>query len=347
MRQARRPPAVPPTPVRPRLHPALAVLWRGPATAQVGSRSGSGVVLEGLSPGQAAVLRRLDGSLDRAGLERLAEAHEPGDPRLASEAVDELLAALESGGVLLRGPGDGRALAAVPLATRDRLGPDAAERSLGYAGGDCTGVGAGDGAALLARRATRRVCLIGVGRVADLLAEDLRGSGLAGLDRASADGLWQVLDDGVPDLAVVVAGPGADPRDLLPLHEALVDHLCVDVEPHRCVIGPLVRPGLTACRTCLDLDRSDVDPGWPVLRAQVLGRAAPSTDSSLAPLAAATAALEVLTVLDGRRTPLTEGGTLEVGLPHGAALHRTWRAHDACPCGAGSTHRQGAGTAGR
>lgn len=51
-----------------------------------------------------------------------------------------------------------------------------------------------------------------------------------------------------------------------------VPHLQVVTGDRTIRIGPVVRPGLTACAHCLDLHRADHDSSWGVLAAQLWGR---------------------------------------------------------------------------
>src|SRR5258708_24971775 len=66
-------------------------------------------------------------------------------------------------------------------------------------------------------------------------------------------------------------------------------HLVASASEAIGVVGPLVIPGRTACLRCLDLFRTDRDPAWPLILAQLAGRP-PSPVACDAPLAAAVAA---------------------------------------------------------
>ena len=78
----------------------------------------------------------------------------------------------------------------------------------------------------------------------------------------------------VPDLAVLTdaAVPVAGVVDALLARR--VPHLAVRLRDGSGVIGPLVLPGRTSCLRCLDLQRAAQDPGWPLVAAQLTGRAA-------------------------------------------------------------------------
>jgi hypothetical protein len=98
-------------------------------------------------------------------------------------------------------------------------------------------------------------------------------------------------------------------------------------------VGPFVLPGRSSCLRCADLHRSDRDPGWPAVAAQ-LGAVPARTacDVALATLVAAQAALQVLCLIDGGPLPPTVGGTLETRLPAGVTRRRGWAVHPACGC---------------
>jgi bacteriocin biosynthesis cyclodehydratase domain-containing protein len=119
-----------------------------------------------------------------------------------------------------------------------------------------------------------------------------------------------------------------------------VAHLAVRAEEAIGVVGPLVRPGQTACLRCLDLTRAGLDPAWPLILAQLAARAAdPSAcDAALAAAVAAQAAAQSLAFVDrayagGRAGHPAENGTLELVLPGWQWRRRTWPRHPACACG--------------
>lgn len=51
-----------------------------------------------------------------------------------------------------------------------------------------------------------------------------------------------------------------------------VAHLPVAFEPGRVTVGPLVVPGVSACLACRDAHARDLDPAWPLLHTQMIGR---------------------------------------------------------------------------
>jgi bacteriocin biosynthesis cyclodehydratase domain-containing protein len=109
-------------------------------------------------------------------------------------------------------------------------------------------------------------------------------------------------------------------------------HLALWVRDGTVVVGPLVRPGRSACLQCIELHRADLDPDWPAIAAQLhtspeIGEPVLATTALSA---AAFAAHEVLTHIDGD-TPSTLGATVEISEP-GHSVRRQWSQHPACGC---------------
>jgi bacteriocin biosynthesis cyclodehydratase domain-containing protein len=109
-------------------------------------------------------------------------------------------------------------------------------------------------------------------------------------------------------------------------------HLAVSVRDATVVVGPLVRPGQSPCLNCLDLHRSDLDPDWQAVAAQL--HTSPDVSEPVAATtcltAAAFAAYEVLTHIDGG-APSTLGATVEIIEP-GRSTRRQWSQHPSCGC---------------
>jgi hypothetical protein len=152
-------------------------------------------------------------------------------------------------------------------------------------------------------------------------------------------------------VVVLVRAAAADSVAADRLLAADVPHLSVVVREAGHVVRPHLLPGTGPCLRCLDLHRTDRDPAWPRLLAQLPGRARPADagETASSRLGAALAALQVLAHLDGlamlARTPGAPGGptaavppasvgaTLEVELPDGLVSRRPWPVHPACGCG--------------
>jgi bacteriocin biosynthesis cyclodehydratase domain-containing protein len=330
--------------VRPALKAGLLPVWRDRDTVQIGIDPRRAVALTGLG-GAADVLRLLDGSRDREQV--LAAARERGIPRPVTERILTLLAA---GGVLDDVPAG--ALRSLPQERRRRLAAELAASALARGHSDA-------GASALARRDAARVAIHGEGRVAAAIADILVTSGVGRVtvgDRRTRRGRSRQAPPArdirgraagapLPDLAILVGFPAVAAGQGAGLPGALmrsgVAHLAVRAEEAIGVVGPLVRPGSTACLRCLDLTRAGLDPAWPLILAQLAGRAPdpPACDAALAAAVAAQAAAQALACLDrGYAAQPAENGTLELVLPGWQWRRRTWPRHPACGC-AGSGGR--------
>jgi bacteriocin biosynthesis cyclodehydratase domain-containing protein len=306
----------------------------------------------------------------------IAAATDAGVDPLALRAV---LADLRAGGVLAEaGPGgaprgsppDGTPARAFGApAAAGRLGPDLA--SLSLLDDVATPLDA------LRRRRRASVLVHGAGRVgvgtATLLAAagvgrvhvadrgpvrpgDVAPGGFAAadVDRSRSGAAAEALRRAAPEVQTGAVPPGRRP-DLVVLtgtdpvdaelrgvlHAGRVPHLVTGVRETTAVVGPLVMPGRTSCLRCADLHRTDRDPAWPVVAAQLTGarrRREEPCDVALASLAASIAALQALALLDGR-SAVAAGATLELALSDGRLRRRRWPPHHRCGCGAGRMER--------
>lgn len=127
---------------------------------------------------------------------------------------------------------------------------------------------------------------------------------------------WPEDVDRVP--VIVVAHRLLDPRRAARLASADVAHLPLELSGDRVSIGPLVVPGRTGCLACLHTHRREADPTWPLLAAQLLGRAPAPTDPAL---------LLEAGLLAGRllRTP-PSAASMSVAVSS-SSVRRSWRAH--------------------
>jgi len=137
----------------------------------------------------------------------------------------------------------------------------------------------------------------------------------------------------LPDLAVLV---GLHDHELASaLVRERVPHLAASASEAIGVVGPLVVPGQSACLRCLDLARTDRDPAWPLILAQLAGREPhpAACDAALATAVAAQTASQALAFVD-RATPASAvvNGTLELVLPDWQWRRRTWPPHHKCSC---------------
>ena len=339
--------------MRPVLTPAARRLWRDPTTLQLGHGTARAAVLAGVEPRTRAALALLDGTRDREQL--LEAARRAGcDP----ERVTVLLDLLRETGLLEDAADERAALAGLTPPERERLGADLGSWALVRGDGGLPAAG---------YRTSTRILVVGAGRVGGPLAAMLAAAGIGGVDIAD-DGITRPEDTGVGGLELAdvgrsrgeatrerlrrnapsvsaVAGAAPDVVVLAPsrteeLEEARrrvppgVPYLLAEVRGAVGVVGPLVLPGRSACLTCLDLTRTDLDPQWPAVAAQLAGptRSRPACDGPLAVMVAAQAAQQVLGLVDGTADPASIDATLEIALPDWRWRRRSWAQHPACGC---------------
>ena len=137
----------------------------------------------------------------------------------------------------------------------------------------------------------------------------------------------------VVDVAVVADAAVHDTMLATRLVGERVPHLAVQVVDGRAVVGPLVFPGRTGCLRCADLHRSERDPCWPRLAAQLAGRPSTASHAGTA-VAAGLAAEQVLGLLAGSGEPATIGAGLDLDPLTGVVLREPRPAHPECGCGA-------------
>jgi len=300
--------------MRPALRAGLLPLWRDPDTIQIGVDPRRAVALAGVGAA-AAMFGLLDGSRDRTQL--VAAAGGLGIPAPMAERTLTLLA---SAGLLIDFPA--ALVRALAPETRARLLPELAAVSLARQDTD-------GGAQLLARRAAASVQIRGRGRIAAAIADVLTASGVS--VAPAPDGQPMPASREPPPALVILAGqlPGPAARPIRPAH------LAVTAEEAIGIVGPLVRPGVSACLRCLDLTRADLDPAWPLILAQVTGRQAEpaACGAALAAAVAAQAATQALQFIDRPGAPgPAENATLELVQPEWQWRRRSWPPHPACTC---------------
>ena len=336
--------------MRPVLSPAARRLWRDQETLQLGRAPDRAAVLAGLDPAARAVLALLAGTRDLAAVR--SAALQAGCP---ADRADALLGLLQAGGLLVDAAD--RWPDRLELTDRDRLAADVASLTL---------VQRGSGLGALGRRDRAAVVVLGAGRIGAPLAALLCAAGVGTVD-VSDDGRVRSQDLAVgglelrdvgrrrgeavrdrlrsdfpatrtgpvprPDLVVLAPAAQLDELDPPALTRSAVPHLLAEVRDTVGVVGPLVLPGASACLHCVDLDRSERDPHWPVLAAQLssMTRSLPACDSALAAAVTAQAALQVLALLDGSE-PASVDGSLELALPDWRWRRRSRRPHAACEC---------------
>jgi hypothetical protein len=338
--------------MRPALKPGLLPVWRDRDTLQIGIDPRRAVALTGMRSA-AAVLGLLDGSRDRGQV--IAAAAEHG---IQAQAADRVITLLTAAGTLCDFPAS--TIATVPDQARARLAAELATASLAHGDGD-------GGAHVLVRRQGAVIRVHGTGQVGSCIASLLAASGIGAVvsagpaaagppSRAAGPGDWpppMAVPAGTPrrasggkptetrsragkrpDLAVLA--DRHDPEMASALVRDGIPHLAASAGEAIGVVGPLVVAGQSACLRCLDLARSDRDPAWPLILAQLAGRQ-PDPLACDAPLAAAVAALAAAQALAFIDRPAEAGatvnGTLELVLPDWQWRRRTWPPHRDCSCG--------------
>ncbi len=328
--------------MRPALKPGLLPVWRNRDTVQIGIDPRRAIALTGMRDA-ARMLRLLDGSRSRAQV--ITAAADLGIP---AEAADRVLTLLAAGGAL----DDIPASTSPPLtaATRSRLSPELATAALANGDGD-------GGARTLARRQLARVRVHGTSRAGLQTAGLLTMAGIGQVTSTGPAprtpeqaGMPPPPDDpAMPALGRARSGPASGRRPdlviIVDTHQRdLPDQLTRGRIPHLVaaageaigVVGPLVLPGASACVRCLDLARADRDPAWPLILAQLAGRAADplACDAVLATTVAAQTAAQALRFIDrGAAAADTANGTIELILPDWRWRRRSWEPHQRCGCG--------------
>lgn len=148
---------------------------------------------------------------------------------------------------------------------------------------------------------------------ADALAGALGVAGMEVVDTTR----WARPDPDPAVPVIVVAHRLVEPRRAALLMAHDVTHLPIELAGDRVTIGPLVVPGTTGCLACRHAHRRDADPTWPLLAAQLLGRAAFRTDLALLWEAGIVAAR-----LLAAPTPQPASVTLSA-----EAVRRSWHGH--------------------
>ena len=258
-----------------------------------------------------------------------------------------------------------------PGAARPPAGADSART-----GADLAALGLrhrlpGGGRRAWERRGQRSVQVVGLGRIGTVVARSLAACGVGtvvpvdpgpvgptdlspggyrpkDLGRRRQDATCEALRELAPEVhsaasyrpwwdLVVVAPADRHPVDvLLGLTREGTAHLLVETWPDRAGLGPLVIPDRSPCTHCRDLARTEQDPGWPMVLAQLSRTDRPGArngDTMLSGLVAAQAALHALAYLDGG-TPPSVNGYLEYPLPFGEPIRSDLSFHPACGCAA-------------
>ena len=328
---------------RPLLKTLWPVLRRGGGCVQFGTDPDHAVVIEGLHEDEVSALQSLDGTREVPAV-------------LRSPAGQDLLDLLLGHGLVVE-VGDPVTL---PPSVRALLAHDAQALLR-------TASPPRQGYAVLARRRAAHLFVVGRGELPSALAAQLRHAGVGTVRQG-----FEVADDWeqlqgrpaggastthtaastsarslgpderssptLPALVVLVGSYALDAAAAGPWQARGIPVLPVVLHGLEAVVGPVVVPH-GPCLRCLDLARSDLDPGWPALLGQLVPPrvgAGPevSGETTLVGLATSMTAMVALAVLDGQALPV--GRSLEVSLPWPRVRQRQWEVHPRCDCGAGS-----------
>lgn len=145
-----------------------------------------------------------------------------------------------------------------------------------------------------AGRGAAIVVIDGTGPTAARILTLLREAGIDARSGLATDD--PAVDDAAA--AIVVASFAVAPHRHQRWLRRDIPHLAVVFGDAGATVGPLVRPGDSACLRCLDLHRRDTDPAWPALAAQLHTRPAPGESELVCGAVASAAASVVLAALD-------------------------------------------------
>ncbi|MES2094081.1 MAG: hypothetical protein V4531_09760 [Actinomycetota bacterium] len=161
----------------------------------------------------------------------------------------------------------------------------------------------------------------GTGETADRVRRHLVDAGVVVLpDRPES----------TPEIAVIVAHYVIEPEDHGRWLRRDIPHLAVVFGDEAVRVGPIIRPGAGPCLYCLELHRTDSDPSWPALAAQLWHRRSGIESPLLASEVAATVARLVLTRRKVRR--ITPPTTIEIDAATGERILLEWGGHPQCGC---------------
>lgn len=324
---------------RPRLKSHVQPLRRGPGSLQLGVRPDNGVVLDGLSEAEIAVVEGLDGSLGIQSLYAVAAA-----AGVAAGRLSALIATLDEHHLLVDAVTDRASLSPIDEPRRHLLQPGAAAVAAAY------GL-SGDGLDRVAARSAQHVVIDAEGDLPCALADLLRVGGIGrvslganalnmlDLELRSHRGAGRAAFGSapkLPDLVVLAATGALRPDAGGPWLRRGIPHLPLVVQGHRVQVGPLITGGGGPCLSCLDLHRRDRDAAWPALLSQLAPQGpfipgAPiSLESTLTAMTIGAAAMIVHTCLDGQ--PVPNDLSLELSLPWPTIQNRRWLSHPLCDC---------------
>lgn len=185
-----------------------------------------------------------------------------------------------------------------------------------------------------------RVRIHGRGPLTDKLSESLRDVGTRTVTSVQRP---RQRPDGWSDahLVVLTDFQTHDPAVVNILMHQRIPHLSVRLRDGVGIVGPLVLPGSSSCLRCADFHRAELDPQWPMIAAQLVGKPGYASAATIrATVALAHEQLEQIAtglsptsaVLDA--APDLIDHTLEFHANPVRLRRKHWPAHPSCSCAA-------------
>ena len=192
-----------------------------------------------------------------------------------------------------------------------------------------------------ARRNTATVRIHGVGPLSDAVERALVTGGVS-TRRSRGYRNTDVVRSWNEQLVVLADDVVTDPRLVSDLVRCGLPHLSVRIRDGNGVVGPLVLPGRSSCLRCADIIRSELDPHWLHLSAQLLGSAG-HAESAMIHASVALALAEIDATLGALDQPGVEdlpsaataaslSSTLEIALRPYRITTRRWPRQISCSC---------------
>lgn len=183
-----------------------------------------------------------------------------------------------------------------------------------------------------AARRTVSVRIHGVGPLSDAVERALVTGGVS-TRRSRGYRNTDVVRTWNEQLVVLADDVVTDPRLVSDLVRCGLPHLSVRIRDGNGVIGPLVVPGQSSCLRCADIIRSELDPHWLHLSAQLLGSAG-HAESAMIHASVALALAEIDSALSETAATYAASlsSTLEIALRPYRITTRRWPRQISCSC---------------
>lgn len=196
--------------------------------------------------------------------------------------------------------------------------------------------------AILPALATPRLALSasvdvdGFGLTADRLEGRLREAGLhprrvdPHRELPHVDGSSEPASPSQPEFAIIIGDYVLHPERRGRWLRRDIPHLPLVYGDTSVTIGPFIEPGAGPCLYCLELHRTDADPAWPALAAQLLAQSSSAQTPFIASEAATIATRMVLRRVGSGAADSSVSVTLDV--ESGTCRQQTWSTHPDCAC---------------